>query len=275
MKRKILTGLASLTLLDLAAGQAAAQPPAPVWTGWYLGGHVGYRETGPDWAAPGYSALVASGPPGAARFGSIPGFAKSFQLNTAIAGAQLGYNWQIDPRWLVGIESDVSFGNAGDRISGAGTGISLPSFDAFTFQHNSELTLQWQATVRARAGYIVDSWLWYVTGGVAFEHARWTDSFAIFCRFCPPPPPVTINTASKTLTGWVVGAGIEQMLTPNWIWRVEYLYENFGDFNVPYGQRGLITPIDMGDVHKVRFGLSYKFTTGPTIDTAAGSRIRP
>ena len=267
MKRKILAGLASLTLLDIAAGHAAdvarpvykSQPVAvvagPSWTGWYLGGHLGYRWTEADLVAPTYSSLIAPG-----NTVTIPGFNKGFGLDGFIGGVHLGYNWQFDRNWLIGLEGDISWGREKDSVASTGGGISVPDSDAFTFRRNSELTLQWQASIRARAGYVVDTWLWYVTGGIAFEKAKWSDSISVSCPACIPAAfPSTSFSTSKTLTGWVIGAGVEQMFSPNWIWRVEYLYENFGDFDVPYGLRGVSTTIDMDHVHKLRVGLSYKF----------------
>ena len=264
MKRKILTGLASLTLLDIAAGHAAdvarpvykAQPAAvvaaPSWTGWYLGGHVGYRWTGADFLAPSYAATI---PPG--TIVTVPGYSKSFGLDGVIGGVHGGYNWQFNRNWLVGLEGDWSWGREIDSIAIAGTGL-IAGGDSFTFRSSSELTLQWQASLRARAGYIVDSWLFYLTGGVAFERLKWTDSSVVTVPVNAGFASATWNS-SKTLTGWVLGAGIEQMLTPNWLWRVEYLYENFGDFNVPHGLRGVSTAIDVDQVHKLRLGLTYKF----------------
>jgi opacity protein-like surface antigen len=72
----------------------------------------------------------------------------------------------------------------------------------------------------------------------------------------------------------VIGGGIEQMVSPNWLWRVEYLYENFGTFDVPHGLRGVSTAIDMDHVHKLRIGITYKFGEPSISDIAAGSRIK-
>src|SRR6187431_2969259 len=112
MKRKILTGLASLTLLDIAAAHAAdvarpvykAQPAAvvaaPSWTGWYVGGHLGYRWTGADLVTSTYSPVIGPGN----QTVTIPGFSKSYDLNGAIGGVHLGYNWHLNPNWLLGLE---------------------------------------------------------------------------------------------------------------------------------------------------------------------------
>src|SRR5262245_12911633 len=47
-KRKALTGVAALTLFDIVAAHAQPVPPVPPvplfsWTGFYFGGHAGYR----------------------------------------------------------------------------------------------------------------------------------------------------------------------------------------------------------------------------------------
>ena len=264
MKRKILTGLASLTLLDIAAAHAAdvARPvykapqvvaAAPSWTGWYLGGHVGYRWTNPDLVTAPYTAGI---PPFSTTI--IPSFSKGMDLDGVIGGVHLGYNWQVDRNWLVGIEGDLSAGSQSDSAAFSGRLLGTDGFTTRPFSRNSELTLQWQASIRGRLGYIVDTWLWYVTGGVAFEHAKWSDTAALGLPGGFGSGSASWS-ASKTLTGWVIGAGVEQMLSPNWMWRAEYLYENFGDFNVPYGIRGVSTAIDMDNVHKLRLGLTYKF----------------
>jgi outer membrane immunogenic protein len=128
--------------------------------------------------------------------------------------------------------------------------------DGFNFSRTSEVKLTWQATIRGRLGYVSGPWLFYGTGGVAFAHLQWNENSQLVTEFSG-----TFSTAwnaSKTLTGWVVGGGVEYMLNPNWIARVEYLYENFGDVNVPFGF-GQIGKLDLNNVNKVRAGISYKF----------------
>ena len=122
---------------------------------------------------------------------------------------------------------------------------------------NSELTLTWQATARARSGLIVDKSLFYVTGGAAFQRAKWIDAITATTT-SPSQTVANFSFADKILTGWVAGGGIEQMLAPNFTWRIEYLYENFQDFTVPHGIGAQLGAFDNLTVHKVRAGFSYK-----------------
>jgi outer membrane immunogenic protein len=59
-----------------------------------------------------------------------------------MGGAYAGYNFQVDPNWVLGIEGDVT---------------------AASKSSNS-----WDSTVRGRIGYAYDRYLFYGTGGVAF-----------------------------------------------------------------------------------------------------------
>ena len=65
--QKLLVGLASLTLWDIAVASAAdlpvkAQPPAPVatynWSGFYVGVHAGYRWADASFSGPGFRLVM-------------------------------------------------------------------------------------------------------------------------------------------------------------------------------------------------------------------------
>jgi outer membrane immunogenic protein len=93
MKKILLSGVALAALFAAAPAQAADVPvqrgpvykaaPAPVfnWTGFYVGGHVGYGWADTDAA------------------GDLDGF---------LGGLQVGYNWQFSRNWVFGIEADIS-----------------------------------------------------------------------------------------------------------------------------------------------------------------------
>jgi outer membrane immunogenic protein len=60
--------------------------------------------------------------------------------------------------------------------------------------------------------------------------------------------------------GWTVGAGVEYALTQNWTAKVEYSYANFGT-------RTLAAPLcctARTDIHTVKLGVNYLFSTGPS-----------
>src|ERR1700730_797328 len=130
-------------MADSAANAADLQPeiahsPQFDWSGWYFGGHVGYsrgygRNTSFD---PGPTVAGTS-------FGSLFG------------GLQFGYNYLLPSRLLLGIEGDISFPNFLD--DGVVASRSTPS-SAVTEK------LDFVSTVRGRAGYAFDHWLFYATG---------------------------------------------------------------------------------------------------------------
>jgi outer membrane immunogenic protein len=250
--------------LVLQAG-AADMPKAPLykapplvvgynWTGFYVGGHVGY-----GWGSDGGLAFTDF-PPGS--------FAASFAATQTarlvgidpkgfVGGGQLGYNLQLTPNWLIGIEGDFS----GSEIKGSGTYTfaGSPGF-APTSQVVSQ-SLDWLATVRGRLGFVVDRFLVYGTGGVAFGLVK--DSFNLVALTFPAS---VSGSASNTLTGWAGGAGAEYAFAGNWSAKVEWLHYDLGSLTAsgpqltagvpqPFGLNG--TAVTRGDI--VRGGLNYKF----------------
>src|ERR1700716_3172556 len=104
MKRILIGSAAALTLLTATGALAADLPakapiykaPAAIvwdWTGFYVGGNVGY-----SWAKRGNSGFASTGSP---------------SVNGALGGLQDGYNWQLNPTWVGGLEGDFQI--AGER----------------------------------------------------------------------------------------------------------------------------------------------------------------
>jgi opacity protein-like surface antigen len=247
--RKLLVGLASLTLIDIAIEEASGAPvnaplsaPAAVynWSGFYAGGHAGYRWTGSSFSGPEFTDFFTSPPRN-----------ESYRLSHGIVGVQAGYNVMIAPSVLAGLEGDWSWGSS--RATSTGSSVDDLG-DGFIFRSEAELT--WQATFRGRLGVVSGPWLFYGTGGVAFVRARWRDNTTQF--LVGDPLTVSSSEFTKTLTGSVVGAGVEYMWQPNWIMRVEYLHESFGNVSVPFGM-GQIGTLDLKNVNKMRVAISYKF----------------
>jgi outer membrane immunogenic protein len=247
--------LSARNLFDIALGVAASATAAtsasaqtPNWTGFYIGGHGGYR-----WA----DAQVSSGSYTFTGAGDthpgIPGANGNFDLKSFIGGPHAGYNWQYAPNFLVGIEGDLDFGSAKKSIAQTFLGVDTEG-DGFIFNSNSTVKLGWQGTIRGRLGYIANNWLFYGTGGVAFAKVKWQSSWSLV-----GDDFVGANTVSaeKTLTGWVVGGGVETMMTPNILVRAEYLAEGFKDFTVPQGI-GQVGTLDLDTIHKFRIGISFK-----------------
>jgi opacity protein-like surface antigen len=252
--QKLLVGLASLTLMDIAVAVAAdlpvkAPPPAPIqtynWSGFYLGGHAGYRWGDASFSGPGYDF-----DPGIGTV-TFPPRSESYHPNGGIIGVQAGYNFMITPSILAGVEGDWTWGSSSNSAAGQ---FILFANDGLLFA--SETRLTWQATIRGRLGVVNGPWLFYGTGGVAFARVHWTDTSSF--TFLGSTTAAFSSDVGKTMTGFAVGAGIEYLWTANWIARLEYLYENFGDVSVPFGLGPQTGSLDL-NVNKVRVGLSYKF----------------
>jgi len=215
---------------DLTTPYEPVPAPAPAfsWTGVYIGAHGGY-----SWAD------FTSEPTDA--YGGL-------KPDGWFGGGQAGYNYQFSNNVVLGIEADASFGSQKDDIS---TLLGDPLENAFALDYSTKIDSF--GTVRARAGYAIDRFLPYVTGGLA-----WANAELDFHRSVTADGTVVVdNSASdkQTFTGWTLGAGLEYAVTNNVTAKVEYLYADLGskDFDLGTPVRADLT------TQTVKFGINYKF----------------
>jgi outer membrane immunogenic protein len=126
--------------------------PSSNWTGFYVGGTVGYGWTDPTVTPsandPGSAKLINGGFPGGQPLGPA-----SFENKGEFGGVEAGYNWQFSPSWLVGVEADINASN----INGTGISASAaqgPPSTPFTQQLSASQNVQWFGTVRVRLGWL-------------------------------------------------------------------------------------------------------------------------
>ena len=154
-------------------------------------------------------------------------------------GLQFGYNYLLPSRLLIGIEGDISFPNYLD--DGIVASRTTP-FSAVTEK------LDFVSTVRGRAGYAFDHWLFYATGGLAWSQARFLEDSN------------STGNEDKVLrmrTGWALGAGAELAIAPGWTARLEYLYDRLGKASgtFPSGTGYESTTVEL---NSLRVGLNRK-----------------
>jgi outer membrane immunogenic protein len=234
---------------DLPARMAVKAPPAPLpvatWTGFYAGANIGY---GSGVSSTSTSSVLSS--PG----GPFINGGSDIAVTGAVGGFQLGYNWQIDPSWLIGVEGDFQW--AGQRGSFNTTDLVADSI-------NVESKLDWFATVRGRFGVITGNTLWYVTGGWAEGRRELNVTSALVA---PILSGALSTTADKS--GWVAGGGVETKLwNSNWSAKLEYLHLDLGEISsaYPLTANGAAVPnsstATSSHFHDeiVRVGVNYKF----------------
>ena len=231
-------------------------PPVPMpawsWTGWYVGGHTG--------AALGFSKM--SDPYGASMFGD------AVRTPAFLLGLQAGYNWQQPgTNWVYGLEAEGSwFNSEGTNTCFAATGQLTSS--------NCRARPGLTATFTGRVGYAAGPaghTLVYAKGGAALLHNRLdaTTNYG-FGAF-----PITTTSASPTLWGWTVGAGVEHAVSPAWSVTIEYDYLDFANATLTSPETFSTTPGGVAtavaansasvrqDMHQVKIGLNYKMGVDP------------
>ena len=202
-------------------------PSIPVftWTGFYVGGQVGYefgRSTG------------------LASIGGVPLSAGSASPKGIVGGAHVGYNFSTQSRGfgnfgggglVFGVEGDVDGSNyKSNYLLGA---------------VNDSTRQNIQGSARGRIGYAFDRVLVYGTGGVAFGDLSNQYTLGVL-NYSQP----------HTRVGYTVGGGLEYAISNNWSLRGEYRYTNFGTFNDTVG--GVNVRHHETD-NRVQAGFSYKF----------------
>jgi outer membrane immunogenic protein len=198
--------------------------PIFIWTGGYVGLHAGYA-----WGRENDN-LSEFEPPASELV------ADEFDVDGFLGGIHAGYNWQSGS-FVYGVEGDLDYA---DIEGGA-------DFDFGGDPGHLSLESDWQASLRLRAGYAVDTWLLYATGGVAFGHAELEGT-----------APGISESDDNTHVGWTLGAGVEKAFTPNWIGRLEVRYSDFGSEEYDLGVFGDSVEADWHQT-AVTVGVSYKF----------------
>jgi outer membrane immunogenic protein len=220
------------------ADKTSVLAPAPAgvnWTGFYIGGNVGYAHST-------YSASDVTGTASAGmNVGGVPLPLGSGTVGLPSVGAgngsftgggQIGFNYQIGPT-VLGLEADFQ----GANLNGSLDSNSAIDLGVGPVGINSSVSLKtdWYATVRGRIGHPFGAFLPYVTGGLAIAgtKAQVTNSTTLTIPGFGNVGGSASDSVTKTLTGYAVGAGLEYALGHGWSIKGEYLHLGFG--NQSYG----------------------------------------
>ncbi len=268
--KKLLLSAAALALSATVAAAADlpyrkapvfVPPPPPLWTGFYVGLNAGYT-----WSESNSFTLPATdtgllGFGYGEMLGAIPN-TQQISNNGFIGGGQIGYNYQFNDKFLVGLEADI----AGIAGSSGNTSYFWPGSATWAPTGiNQTSGLDYLGTVRGRVGYLfTPTFLLYATGGLAYGQANLS-----LTAYGPTwaTPMFGAQTFSDTRVGWTVGGGVEWMFMPHWSAKLEYLYYDLGSAQTPaiiyaYGAASNISSIAAQhrfDGNVVRVGVNYHF----------------
>ncbi len=207
-------------------------PPPPVltWTGFYAG-----LNLGGGWMANNSSNLW--------------GWGNNGNTGGVVGGGQIGYNYQLSPMFVVGLETDFQ----GTSIGSGGGANNLWALGWGWGNGGSTARINWFGTVRGRAGITfpgMPTLLVYGTGGFAYGEVQRNSWW---------------NQNSAVQTGWTAGGGAEWMFLPNWSAKAEYLYTDISGnnqnafFNPGFGLNNVNNHTRF---HTVRAGVNYHFNFG-------------
>jgi outer membrane immunogenic protein len=237
-----------------------APPPVFDWTGFYIGGNVGYGWGHDD-------TDINPGPTPAVFVNLLPQNLAT-RPQGGFAGGQAGYNWQTGS---VVIGAQVDF--QGASITGTVVESPIIQNNGTPFPGtapNLTITqkLDWFGTAQARFGVaVVPQFLLYATGGFAYGRVSGTAN----TDFRPTGTEQYPASASSNRTGWAAGVGGEWLLGNNWTVKAEYLHLNLGGTDTVVAQPVLPLPpftvtynFNRMRIDVARAGLNYKFG-GPVV----------
>src|SRR5215208_2446965 len=157
----VLAGLSSTAALaaDLGARTPYTKAPAMVavsnWSGFYIGGNVGY-----GWGA---GTTDFTFLPSEVDFGDRNA-SSNLKSDGLMGGVQIGYNWQVGSI-VTGVEADIQ----GSGMKGSSQAPLISVAGSVRGTLISDEKLSWFGTVRGRLGVTATpALLLYATGGLAY-----------------------------------------------------------------------------------------------------------
>jgi opacity protein-like surface antigen len=225
--------LKHLVAISLALGSSAAvaadlgvmkaPPLAPVyavnWTGFYIGGEVGYV-----W--------------GRADSIAIPtGVTFRGQPRGVIGGVFAGYDYQLPNNFVVGARVAAPvFTSARDTLE-----------DAFNPGLFYRAEVRWAVLGTLQLGYAMGNWMPYIGGGIGVGEGRGTVTGNLFP-----------GDATNTHVGYVFNAGLKVLMTPNWFAGVHYTHTGWSKEDYTF-QAAAFTTTTAFSTDSVMAQLGYKF----------------
>jgi outer membrane immunogenic protein len=262
----------------LIAAPALAQDTES-WTGFYVGGHVGYGfqpsdddetilfDTNLDGSfgdtvrtAAGANAFSPGFCGGAAR-GATPGDGCTEDRDRFAYGVQAGFDYETAGGLVLGVVGDYSRARLRDSVS---------SFSTTPARYTMTRTLRDVFSLRARAGAALGSTLIYGTGGAvrgsirnSFSTSNTVNSF--------------IGNGNEKGWGYALGGGAEQRLGRNFSVGLQYLYNSIeaDDYVVRTGPgtAGLTNPFRIVNPNGTDFARSGDNFTSHNVSLTANFRF--
>ncbi len=195
-----LTAAASAADLSGPAVSYKDYAPAPLWSGLYVGVHVGGA-----WAN--MTTHDLDGYWGDA-LGAAPMTTRQVR-GGVFGGSQAGYNMQRG-NFVYGVEAD--FGAMGIRGSKRLTNDPMP-------QAVARINTGFYGDLTGRFGYSFGTLMLYSKAGVAVISAKMR---------AEEPGDADAPSFQSSQAGWTAGAGAEYMLSPSWSIKAEYQHFDFG-----------------------------------------------
>jgi outer membrane immunogenic protein len=251
--RSVLSGVAALGLIQTACAAdldylrgSDAFAPAPAtyfrWSGFYFGGQAGYGNTRMDFSDA-TASLVAFmlRESGLENLGHVSQWKILGQKlsNDSNYGGFVGYNSQWEDV-VLGIEANYTRASIFGSDSGSLGRIVAPG-DGFTYDvtvaGTAAMRLTDYGTLRARAGYVIGSFLPYATVGLALGRVETSRSVTVAGTqqpsdgSLPASPFFFTKTENKTNypIGFAAGAGIDIAVLSNLFVRGEFEWVQFTD----------------------------------------------
>ena len=196
--------------LTLHTAPVSADPLAPIWNGVYVGAHGGVNWSDLD-----------------------TNLTSTMNATSFSGGGHIGYNFGLG-RTVLGIEADANYDSSDFGFSTAGGGSGAYDID-------------WNGTIRARAGLTFGPALLYATAGYAWTNATLIETSAGGAS----------TSRDQHFDGVVYGAGIESYVLPNMSLRLEALRYDYGaDKLTLTGAANSVQELDPSDT-VVRAGVTF------------------
>ena len=222
------------------------------WTGCYVGGYVGgawanhRRTTARD--------LNPYNPPQAHTW--------DYDLdNSFIGGGTIGCNYQVDSRWVIGLEGEVG----SLRICGSAPDPISPALDTVASARLGD----WYGVIAARFGIAWDRLLVYGKAGVSVLDAETSVVDTCTTGACGV---LSMNAVrSDTYWGWAAGGGLEYAVTDYLSVKGEYLYLGTHGSQTACGVPPQNAALrfcwnhELPGIYTAKLGLNFKFGWAPVV----------